>query len=345
MSSLTSVGAMGSNERFHVWYRNRRVLVVGADGFLGFNCVRALARLQSRISVATRTTSSKARTLAERVFEGDISNPLLARRAVEGQDVVIDLAGSIGAVPSNQRPVASLEQDCRLHLTLFEACADARPAPIVLFASSRLVYGRPIYLPVNEQHPLRPQSMYAVHKITVENYLQVIGQRSALPYCIFRLSNPYGPYQSRHSNGYGVLNRFLGSAAHRDEIVVYGDGRQIRDYIFVEDVIAAFLLAATEEKCFGETLNLGGKATISLADAARQIAALAGNTPVSFRPWPVEARAVETGDYCTDSSRLHQLMDLPPPTPWREGLSRSLDFYRNEAIRPMPTIDVAGAVV
>jgi len=345
MSLLTSVAGIASDESARTWYRDRRVLVVGADGFLGFNCVRALAQLGSKISVTTRSASSRVRSLSERIFEGDISNPLLARRAVDNQDLVIDLAGSIGAVPSNQYPVASLEQDCRLHLTLLEACAEARPSPIVLFASSRLVYGRPMYLPVNERHPLRLQSMYAVHKIAVENYLQVMGQSSALRSCIFRISNPYGPYQSERSRGYGILNRFLRSAARGDEIVVYGDGKQIRDYIYVEDVVGAFLLAATEEKCFGEIFNLGGETVISLADAAREIATLGGSTPISFKPWPEEAQAVETGDYHTDSTRLHEFLKLPPATPWTAGLSESLQFYRNEARAAVLSFEAAGAAI
>ena len=321
------------------YYRRRRVLVIGADGFLGLNFVRALAQLQSTVSILTRSADSRARAFAQNVYRGDLRDKALVRTAVQDQDLIIDLAGSCGAVDSNKHPENSLEEDCKPHLNLFVACAAMRVSPMVIFASSRLVYGRPQYLPVNEGHPLSPLSMYAVHKITVENYLQVMAQTEGLRHCIFRLSNPYGPSQPDNGKGYGIINHFLRAAARGEQIVIYGNGSQVRDYIYVDDVVSAFLLAATEDKCCNRTLNLGGVAPVSLADAAREISEIAGGTPVRFEPWPQDARMVETGDYCTDSSLLRSLVRIPIATPWKIGLATSMNYYREEAsataTRPM----------
>jgi nucleoside-diphosphate-sugar epimerase len=243
---------------------------------------------------------------------------------------VFDFAGVSGAVESNDNPLRSLEEDCRPHLSLFQACAEAQEPPLVVFCSSRLVYGKPQYLPVDESHPLAPQSMYAAHKITAENYLRVFGHTHGLRSCILRLSNPYGPHQPQVARSYSVLNQFIRAASEGVPIKIYGNGCQQRDYIYIDDVITAFLLCAIHEKCYGQTFNLGGRDSISIKTAVERIAWLAGGTPVHFEPWPQDYKAVETGNYRTDLRKIDSYLALPPPTPFEEGLSRTLDFYRKE---------------
>jgi UDP-glucose 4-epimerase len=315
------------------FYRGRDVLVVGADGFLGLNCVIHLQALGARVSVVTRRPSPRATGPLRRVFHGDLRESTVVRSAVAKQSVVFDFAGVSGPVDSNQEPQRSLEEECRAHLDLFRACAESPGLPTVAFCSSRVVYGPPLYLPVDEDHPLRPQSIYAVHKVTAEGYLAVFARTHGLPYCILRLSNPYGPNQLSASKSYGVLNLFAQLAARGEPIRVYGDGRQQRDFIFVDDAIAAFLFAAARAEARGQTYNLGGPQSISLAAAALRIADLAGGTPVRFEPWPNRCQLVETGDYRSDTRKIRGHLPLPAPISLEEGLRRTLVFYRR---RPDP---------
>ncbi|MGB8472928.1 MAG: NAD-dependent epimerase/dehydratase family protein [Candidatus Acidiferrum sp.] len=312
------------------FYRGRKVLVAGADGFLGMNCVYALEKLQANISLVSRREVPRAVGFTGTTFHGDLRASSTTRAAVAGQSVVFDFAGTMGAVESNRNPEASLDQDCRAHLSLFQACATASTPPLVLFCSSRLVYGKPRYLPVDEKHPLNPQSIYAAHKITAENYLQVFGKTHHLPYCIFRLSNPYGPYHFGGKKGYGIINHFLRAAAKGESIRIFGDGSQLRDYIHVNDVVTAFLLAAMSSKSWGETFNLGGRNAVSLRSAAERISELAGGTEVIYEPWPSEQHTVETGDYFTDTRRVESILPLPSEVDWDAGLLHALEFYRQE---------------
>jgi UDP-glucose 4-epimerase len=318
------------NRSLREFYRGRRVLVTGADGFLGLNCVHALRELQADISIVTRRASPRAPLSEVTAFHGDLRDRETARAAVGGQSVVFDFVGSMGAVESNRSPTESLNQECAAQLSLFHACATASGPPLVLFCSSRLVYGKPHYLPVDEEHSLNPQSIYAAHKITAESYLRVFGQTHRLPYCIFRVSNPYGPHQAEDQRNYGIINRFLRTAARGESIRIFGDGRQLRDYIHVDDVVAAFLHAGMLHESRGKIFNLGGRVAVSLRDAAERIAELAGAADVRYEAWPSDQQAVETGDYFTDMRQVDSLLRLPPEVEWDTGLVNALDFYRNE---------------
>ena len=253
----------------------------------------------------------------------------MVRAAVKNQTIVFDFAGSSGALVSNQEPFRHLEEECNPHLSLFQACAEADEPPVVAFCSSRLVYGKPIYLPVDEEHPLSPLNIYAVHKITLENYLKVFSGVRGLRFCVMRLSNPYGPYQPFETKNYGIINVFIRLAARGSPIVVFGDGRQKRDYIFVDDVVSAFFVTAMTEKCHGQIFNYGGRENISIIDAVQLISRLSGGTPVQYKPWPRDYETIETGDYQTDMQKIDQYTTLPSQAPLREGFLNTLDYYRN----------------
>lgn len=318
-----------SASALRAYYRQRNVLVIGADGFLGVNCIYALQRLGANVTIVSRRASPRAVGFTGRVLRGDVRDRDLVRAAIAQQSIVFDFAGTMGAVDSNHDPVRSLDEDCRPHLNLFQACAEASVSPLVLFCSSRLVYGKPQYLPVDEAHPCLPQSMYAVHKLTSEQYLQVLHQTHGLRFCILRLSNPYGPHQPLTTRGYGVLNQFILAASRGVAITLYGDGGQRRDYVYVADVITAFLLCAASEQCHGQIFNLGGRQSMTLHAAVQQLVCLAGGTAVHFKPWPPGHKAVETGDYLTDLRKIERHIALPPQQAFEAGLAQTLAYYRN----------------
>jgi UDP-glucose 4-epimerase len=304
------------------------VLVAGADGFLGVNAVAALHAAGAVVTVLSRRDVPRAGALAARHVRADLRDADAVAAAVEGQAYVFDLAGTSGAVGSNADPGGSTDQDCRPHLTLFTAAAAAASRPVVAFCSSRLVYGRPDYLPVDEDHPVRPASFYAVHKLTLEHYLHVLATTRGLRSCVLRLSNPYGPFWPEQRKGYGLINQFIARALAGEPITIFGDGSQRRDYIHVDDVSAALLAVATADNCRGQTFNLGGAESVSIRAAVETIAAQIPTADVRFVPWPAEHLAVETGDYQSDLSKLQRHVRLPPQAAFAEGLRRTLRAVR-----------------
>jgi nucleoside-diphosphate-sugar epimerase len=311
------------------FYTGRRVLVAGADGFIGFNMILRLRELGAQISLISRNKQPRAacHTCAQ-IFYGDLREKEMVKQAIKGQDIVFDLAGASGSVTSNQDPFRHLEEECSPHLNLFQTCAEEVHPPVTIFCSTRLVYGRPSYLPIDELHPLAPRTIYAVHKITLENYLQVFGKIYKLPFIIMRLSNPYGPYQPSKTKNYGIINLFLKSAASSEPIHIFGDGAQKRDYVFIDDVITTFLLLARNKECYGRVFNYGGTESVSIAEAVNLLQELVSNLVVEHKPWPKDYQQVETGDYCTDLAKINQYISLPSQTSLREGFIKTLEYYK-----------------
>ena len=320
---------MPGDDVLRAFYHRRKVFVLGADGFLGVNCIYALQELGAEVSILTRRPSPRAVGFSGRVIRGDLRDVAQDSSVLEGQTIVFDFAGVSGAAESNRNPLRDLEENCGAQLSILQACAKLQPSPLVMFCSSRLVYGKPQYLPVDEAHPIAPQSFYAAHKVTVENYLRVLWQTRGLRYCVVRLSNPYGPNQPADARSYGVINQFIRTAVEGGPIRIFGNGQQLRDYIFVDDVISAFLLCAMNQQCHGQIFNLGGRSPIRFKDAAQCIAMLAGHTPLCLEPWPERYKSVETGDYYTDLKKFDSVVSLAPPLSFEEGILRTLGYYRD----------------
>jgi len=317
------------------FYRGRRVLVVGADGFLGTNCVRALEALGARLTLLVRSPRPHTNPHA-RVIRGDARDPVVVRAAVEDQTVVFDLAGSSGGIDSNRDPLGDLDRECVPQLNLISLCAQLRAPPFFVFCSTRTVYGQPQYLPVDEAHPLAPLSVYAVHKLAVESYLSLFNRRAGLSFCVFRLSNPYGPHQPENWRSYGVINHFIRQAAIGEAIRLYGEGEQLRDYIYVDDAVSAFVLSPALSSCRDQILNLGGRHPISVRTAAERITSIAGGPPVEFEPWPEEYVAVESGDYVTDLRKLDGCMDRPAEPSFDDAVAWTIEECRALAERAGP---------
>jgi nucleoside-diphosphate-sugar epimerase len=313
-------------------YAGRSVLIAGADGFLGVNFAIALHHAGAKVTLLSRAPSPRAARFSIRHVQADLMDSSAVAAAVQQQEFIFDLAGMSGAVGSNSDPVTSTDKECRPHLTLFTAAATSASRPMLAFLSSRLVYGKPDYLPVDEAHPVRPASFYAVHKLTLEHYLRVLAATHGLRSCSFRLSNPYGPYWPKQRKSYGLINQFIARALSGEPINIFGDGAQRRDYIHIDDVVTAVVSASAVESCAGQIFNLGGSELISIRQAVESIAAEIRETQICFKPWPAADLAVETGDYQTDQRKLHRFVRLPTQYSFQQGLRYTLKTVREAAI-------------
>ncbi len=311
----------------------KRVLISGGTGFIGSALARRLQN-QCEVVVTTRDSARAAARYGPDAPEFiEVGVPLSDKdaeqltAAAESVDVVFNLSGSPGAVHSNSDPLLSLAVGCADQLRFLHACTATGRRPHVVFASTRLVYGRVHQNPVAESHPLSPQSFYAAHKLCVENYHSVFALQGALTYTNCRIANPFGiDLGVNPSVEYSFLNQMIRKGVDLIPIRLFGDGGQLRDYIYIEDLVDALILCGVNQDARNRTFNIGSGIGVSIADTARHIAELTG-TAIEFIPWPDGYKSVETGDFVTCIEALKTL-GFSPRFALGEGLAACVEMTR-----------------
>jgi UDP-glucose 4-epimerase len=227
-----------------------------------------------------------------------------------------------------QDPDTDLDINCRAQLSLLEACRRHNPRVKVVFAGTRQVYGRPDSLPVSETHLVRPTDVNGINKAAGEYYHLVYNNVFGVRACSLRLTNVFGPRQLIKHNRQGFIGWFVRQAVLGEEIQVFGDGSQRRDFDYVDDVVDAFLRAGAMDVADGQVFNLGGDAPVALLDLARLLVAIAGQGGVRVVPFPEDRKKIDIGDFYADASKIGTTLGWTPRTPLREGLTRTLAYYR-----------------
>ncbi|MGZ6792173.1 MAG: NAD-dependent epimerase/dehydratase family protein, partial [Mycobacteriales bacterium] len=248
-------------------------------------------------------------------------DPALLDRLVPGATAVFPFAGRSGATASMADPLGDLAANGTSQLAVLEALRRHAPDARCVFPGSRLQYGRALALPVGEDHPAAPRSVYGVHKALGESYHLLYARVYGVPTCSLRISLPYGPHQDRPDAAFGVVGTFLATAARGGTIGLYGGGHQLRDYVYVEDLCELVELAATSPAAVGEVLNAGGPQGTSLRAMAQAVVDVVGSGRLEDVPWPPEAEAIETGDYVSDVSKAQDLLGWRPTTSLHDGLA------------------------
>jgi UDP-glucose 4-epimerase len=311
-----------------------RVLVLGGLGFIGASVSRQLAAQGRQVTALSRSLARHAATTRSltaagvRVVEGNIGDSATMATVIADCDLILNLAGESGAVRSMEAPLDDLDGNCRANLVLLDAIRHHNPRAKLVFVGSRLQYGRPSALPVNEDHPRDALCVHAVHKNTIEEYLRVYAQLFGLRYSVARVTNPYGPGQPAARVAYGVVNRMIHLALANQALPIYGDGLQQRDYVFVDDTAAALIKLGDSDAADGRAFNVGSGTGTALADMARTIIAAAGGGRIEHVAWPMLAEQIETGDFVADVSRIHREVGWAPLTSLTDGIERTVAFHR-----------------
>jgi UDP-glucose 4-epimerase len=289
------------------WFSGKTVTVLGASGFLGTHLVHRLLPLCARVVSFSRgsATGSMKVLAGSDIVLGDIREPRDVKAAIGSSDVVFNLAGRSGSIESSRHSFSDLEVNVGGLINVLEAAAALPEPPKIVFPGSRLQYGRVSHLPVDETAPQLPLSPYGLHKRFCEEYLAFYGRSKGLRYAVARLTNPFGPYHQRYSFGYNVLNQMIEKARTGDAITVYGDGSQLRDYLYIEDAIDALLVLGAHDE--NAVVNVGSGTGTRFRAAAETIVRLAGHGEIRSVPWPPDAQGVETGDFVADISAMRKL--------------------------------------
>lgn len=322
-------------------WRGRRVLITGGLGFIGSNLAIRLVELGAEVTVVDSLVSDyggnpfNVAPVENRlnVNIADIRDEHSLPALVAGQEVIFNLAGQVSHVDSMSRPREDLEINCAAQLALLEACRRESPAARIVFAGSRQQYGRPRFLPLTEEHPLHPLDVNGINKTAGESYHLLYHEVYGLETASLRLTNTYGPRMLMRHPRQGFIAWFVRRAVEGEEIEVFGDGSQLRDFNFVDDVVDAFLRAGSSPSAPGRVYNLGHPEPVSLLALVELLLELAGGGSFRLVPFPEERARIDIGSVYADHSRIRAELGWEPRVPLREGLGRMIAYYREHRER------------
>jgi UDP-glucose 4-epimerase len=316
-------------------FAGKKVLITGGLGFIGSNLARRLAELGAHVTLLDSLIPEYGGNLFNiagieekvRVNISDVRDTHSMPYLVEGQDYLFNLAGQTSHMDSMEDPYTDLEINCRAQISILEACRNHNPAIRVVFASTRQIYGRPAHLPVTEDHLLRPVDMNGIHKMAGERYHILYNDVFGITACALRLTNTYGPRMRVKDARQTFLGLWIRLLVEGKPFEVW-EGKQRRDFTYVDDAVEALLAAAAGDQARGRTWNLGGDGVISLSELADLLVEVNGGGEYAVRPYPADRKRIDIGDYYADFSRIRAALGWEPKIGLREGLARTLAYYR-----------------
>jgi UDP-glucose 4-epimerase len=319
------------------FYRGRRVMITGGMGFIGSNLARHLVAAGADILIIDALNPDyggnrfNLHGIEEciRLNVSDVRDKTSMDALVQDREIIFNLAGQVSHIDSMQDPYTDLEINCRAQLSMLETCRRHNPKVRVVYAGTRQVYGRPDRLPVDEHHLVRPADINGVNKAAGEYYHLLYNNVFGVRASSLRLTNVYGPRQLIKHNRQGFIGWFIRLAIEGREIPIFGDGSQLRDFVYVDDAADAFLRAGATSACDGEVFNVGGDEPVSHRDLVALLIETAGSGSVRYVDWPPEKKRIDIGNFYSDSTKFRRTVGWSPSVSLREGLRRTIAFYRD----------------
>jgi len=315
----------------------KRVLVTGGLGFIGSNLVRALVKSGAEVTVVDSLIpeyGGNLRNLAGieskvRINVSDVRDRHSLPYFVRGQDYLFNLAGQTSHMDSMSDPQTDLEINARSQLSILEACRIHNPGIRIVFASTRQIYGKPDYLPVDEKHPLRPVDINGINKLAGESYHLLYHRVHGIRSTVLRLTNTIGPRMRVKDARQTFVGVWINKILSGEPIEVWG-GEQLRDFTYVDDAVEAFFLAASRPEALGETFNVGGTPPVSLAQLAELLVEVNDGGTFMLRTFPGDRKKIDIGDFYADYRLINEKLGWKPRVTLRRALIKTLAFYRKE---------------
>lgn len=315
--------------------KGKKVLITGGLGMIGSTIANKLVSLGAEVTILDSLIEPYGGNFFNvedirnqiKINISDIRDQESLKILVKEVDIIFNLAAQVSHNDSLLNP--SLDADINYigHLNVLEAVRNFNPEAKVLYSGSRLQFGKILKNPVNEDHPLNPLTPYALNKTAAENLYLYYHRVYNIPVVIFRIANPYGPRcQMRHSK-YSIINWFIRNAMEGKDITIFGDGSQMRDYIYVGDLTDAFILASITAKTSGEVFNLGSGIGTKFKDMVETIIKTVGKGKINYVPWPDNYLNVETGDYITDITKIKKHLNWLPQYDLKTGILKTVEYY------------------
>jgi dTDP-glucose 4,6-dehydratase/UDP-glucose 4-epimerase len=317
-------------------YSNKNILITGGLGFIGSNLARALVKEGGNVTVVDSLIPQYGGSLFNvadirndiKINITDIRDPHAMSYLIKDKHFLFNLAGQTSHIDSMTDPFTDLEINSAAQLSILEACRKNNNGIKIVFASTRQLYGKPNYLPVDENHPICPVDVNGINKLSGEMYHFLYNNVYGIPACALRLTNTYGPGMRVKDSRQTFLGIWFRLLIERKPIKVFGDGLQLRDFNYVDDCVRALLLAGSENNANGKVFNLGSKEVVSLKELAKLLVELNPGSTFELEPFPGERKAIDIGDYYADYSQINKILGWSPKIDLREGLLTSLDYYK-----------------
>ncbi len=318
-------------------FAGKRVLITGGLGFIGSTLAREVVGLGGEVAVVDSLIpeyGGNRRNLAGiagrvKVHVADVRDWPRLPDLVRGQDYLFNLAGQTSHMDSMTDPQTDLDINCRAQLAILEACRQHNPGIRIVFASTRQIYGKPDYLPVDEKHPLRPVDVNGINKIAGESFHLLYSRVHGIAATALRLTNTIGPRMRIKDARQTFVGVWVRRLLEGEPFEVWG-GEQLRDFTYVDDAVEAFLLAAARPSAVGEVFNLGGPPRVTLQELAEMLVAVNRGGSFVVRAFPSDRKKIDIGDYYADDRLIRKKLGWRPRTDLRTALARTVAYYRKE---------------
>lgn len=317
-------------------YANAKVLITGGLGFIGSNLARALVLQGADVTLVDSLIPQYGGNpfnidgIRDKVTVNvcDVRDPYAMAYLLKDKDFLFNLAGQTSHLDSMTDPQTDLEINATAQLSILEACREANPDIKIVFASTRQLYGKPDYLPVDEKHPIRPVDVNGINKLAGEWYHLLYNNVYGIRACALRLTNTYGPGMRVKDARQTFLGIWVRLLLEGKPIKVFGDGLQLRDFNYVDDCVEALLLAGASDIANGKVYNLGSTEVVGLKALAEMMIDLGFGGEFDLVAFPPERKAIDIGDYYSDFSLITRELGWQPKVSLNEGLLRTMTYYQ-----------------
>ena len=316
-------------------FENKQVLITGGAGFIGSNLARKLIHLRAKVTIVDSLIPIYGGNLFNledikdklTINITDVRDPHAMSYLVKGKDYLFNLAGQTSHLDSMTDPRTDLDINASAQLSILEACKQHNQGIKIVFASTRLLYGKPEYLPVDESHPIRPVDVNGINKLAGEWYHLLYNNVYGIRACALRLTNTYGPGMRVRDARQTFLGIWIRNLIEGKPIQVFGDGLQLRDFNYVDDVVNAILISGQDSRADGQIFNLGSDEVVNLKQLAEMMVEMRPSTKFNIVPFPPERKAIDIGDYYSDFKKIQTMLGWQPKVGIRQGLENSLKYY------------------